>query len=105
MAWPKKGTRKITVDGKQLLWHYSGHCPLCSNDVITIGISGQPHVLYIDPFPWKFQITPSSIANAVRWAIKNEWTPEKGPTKAMSLDSIINEFFWLPEGKRHNHCN
>jgi hypothetical protein len=104
MAWPKKGTRKITVDGVNLLWHYSGHCPLCSDDVLTVGIPGKPYVLYIDPFPWNFDLTPSSVANAVRWAMINGWTPDNGPTKAMTLDTEKKAFKWLPEGRRHNIC-
>ena len=104
MAWPKKGTRKITVDGIKYLWHYSGCCPWCSDDVFTAGIAGRPYVLYIDPFLWNFELKPSNIANAIRWATKNGWTPDKGPTRAMSLDDNNKEFLWLPDGQRHLYC-
>lgn len=104
MAWPKKGTRKITVDGVNYLWHYAAHCPLCSDDVFTIGIAGKPHVLFVDPFPWSFELKPSSIASAIRWAINNGWTPLKGPTRAMSLDESSQEFVWLSGEKRHSCC-
>ena len=104
MAWPKKGTRKITVNGVNYLWHYSGRCPCCSDDVFTVGIAGKPYVLYIDPFPWNFEIKPSSMADAIRWAINNGWTADEGPTKAMSLDDNTKEFLWLPDGGRHLYC-
>ncbi len=104
MAWPKKGTRKISVDGVNYLWHYSAHCPWCSDDVFTIGIAGQPYVLFIDPFPWSFEIKPSSIASAIRWASNNGWTPDKGMTRAMSLDDKIEKFVWLSDGQRHLYC-
>lgn len=104
MAWPSKGTRKITIDGVEYLWHYSGHCPSCSNDVFTIGLAGKPYVLYIDPFPWSFEIKPSSMAKAVRWAVYKGWTPEKGPTRAMSFDDDKKDYVWLPDGKRHLYC-
>ena len=103
MAWPKKGTRKITVDGITYLWHYSDHCPMCSNDVLTVGIAGRPYVLYIDPFPWNFEIKPSAIAEAIQWAINEGWSPEAGPTRAMSMGST-GIFIWLPEGARHLSC-
>ncbi len=103
MAWPKKGTRKISVDGVDYLWHYSGCCLYCSEDVFTIGLPGKPYVLYIDPFSWNFEIKPSNIANAIRWAVNNGWTPEKGPIKAMSFDRN-DAFVWLPDGERHLHC-
>jgi len=105
MAWPKKGTRRLVVDGIDFSWHYTGHCPCCSDDVITVGIAGKPYVLFIDPFPWKFELRPSHVASAIRWAIKNGWSPDGGPTKALSLDYDKDEFVWLPEGKRHMHCN
>lgn len=101
MAWPKKGTRKITLDGTDYLWHYSGHCTLCSDDVITVGIAGKPCVLFIDPFPWHFAFTPSAVADALRWALNNGWSPRKGPTRAMSFDDNLKTYVWLPEGKRH----
>jgi hypothetical protein len=104
MAWPKKGTRKIVIDGITYLWHYSGHCPLCSDAVFTVGIAGKPYVLYIDPFPWNFELTPSSIASAINWAIDHGWSPEKGSTRGMALDDESKEFIWLPEGQRHATC-
>lgn len=103
MVWPKKGTRKISVDSVTYLWHYSAHCPMCSNDVLTVGITGMPYVLYIDPFPWNFEIKPSAIAEAIQWAVNEGWSPDQGPTKAMSLDST-GAFIWLPDGERHLSC-
>jgi hypothetical protein len=103
MPWPKKGTRKIIVDGVEYLWHYSAHCPMCSDDVFTVGIQGNPYVLFIDPFPYNFELKPSCVANAIRWATNNGWTPNKGPTRAMSMDSDSN-FIWLSEGERHLRC-
>jgi hypothetical protein len=104
MAWPKKGTRTLTVDGVEYLWHHSGHCPACSDEVYTMGMAGRPFVLFIDPLPWHFELTPSSMITAIRWAIHNGWTPDKGPTRAMSWDQSRNDFVWLPEGKRHLSC-
>ena len=104
MAWPKKGTRKLTVNNEVYLWHYSGHCPLCSKDVFTIGMAGKPYVLFIDPFPHAFEMTPASVAQAIQWAVENGWTPDRGPTRAMVLDEIENRFVWLADGKRHLNC-
>ena len=101
MAWPKKGTHKITVQGQTYLWHYAAHCPLCSNDVITVGQEGKPHVLYLDPFPWSFEFRPKAIAEALEWALGRGWSVDKGPTMAMALDDNSGEFVWLGEGERH----
>lgn len=101
MAWPQKGTRKLVIDGVPYLWHYSGRCPLCSEAVFTVGQSQQAYVLYIDPLPHDFEITPKSIAMAVKWAISQGWSSADGPTCAMALDTQTQNFIWLPDDSRH----
>jgi len=101
MAWPKKGTRKLVIDGEEYLWHYDAHCPLCSTDVFTIGQAGKRFVLYIDPYPWEFEMRPASVAKAVRWALNNGWNSASGPTRALFWNEAIHDFEWLPDGERH----
>ncbi|MCW1885640.1 hypothetical protein OKA04_12950 [Luteolibacter flavescens] len=93
------------MDGSTFLWHYSAHCPLCSADVFTVGREGQPFVLFIDPRPWEFEIRPASVVAAIRWALAEGWTPEKGPTRAMAHNDMTHQFEWLPDGERHLKCN
>lgn len=104
MTWPKKGTRELTIKSEKYLWHYNGHCPLCSSDIFTIGKSGKPFVLYIDPLPWGFELRPSSVVNAINWAVDKGWSPESGPTRAMAWNDRTQKFEWLPHGKRHLNC-
>ena len=101
MAWPKRGTRKIVVDQEEFLWHYDACCPWCSDDVFTAGKSGDPYVLFIDLFPWAAEMKPRYVANAIRWAKQQGWSSSIGPTKALSIDSHSEEFFWLKDGERH----
>lgn len=101
MAWPKKGTRKLVIDGEAYLWHYDAHCPLCSTDVFTIGQAGKPFVLYIDPYPWEFEMRPATVAKAARWALNNGWNPATGPTRALFWNEATHDFEWLPDGERH----
>ena len=104
MTWPKRGTRKIVVDGKEYLWHYDACCPWCSDDVFTAGNSGKPFVLFIDSFPYAAEIRPRFIARSIKWAVSEGWSPERGPTKALSIDSNTEQYFWLEEGVRHARC-
>lgn len=104
MAWPKKGTRPLVVDGAHFLWHYAAHCPMCSSDVFTVGRESQPFVLFIDPTPWDFQIRPASVVAAIKWAVKEGWSPEAGPTRAMAYNDSTRQFEWLPDGARHIEC-
>jgi hypothetical protein len=104
MAWPKRGTRSIVVDGESFLWHYSGHCQFCSDDVITAGKPGAPYVLFVDPLAWAFEFRPSSVAAALRWARAQGWSAENGPTRGVALGEKSEAWEWLPEGKRHLEC-
>ncbi len=102
MAWPRKGTRKLVVDGVSYLWHTTGHCPICSAaHCYTIGQPSQPFVLYIDPLPHDFALTPKSVATAIQWAVHRGWSTEDGPTRAMAFDAEQQDFVWLPDGARH----
>ena len=92
------------MDGEDFVWHYDAHCPWCSNDVFTAGRQGQPHVLFIDPFPWGFELRPKSVAEAIRWAFRQGWTPEAGPTRSMAFNDDTSEFEWLADGQRHRAC-
>ena len=104
MAWPKRGTRQLVVDGASFLWHYDGCCLWCSNDVITVGREGVPYVLFIDPVAWHFEFRPAQVVDAIRWALKEGWTPENGPTRAMGLNDETEAYEWLADGQRHLRC-
>ena len=104
MAWPKKGTRKIVIDGVDFLWHYDACCPWCSDDVFTAGKSGDPYVLFIDPFPYAAEIGPGYVAKSIKWALKHGWSSSAGANKSMSLNSETNEFYWLNTEERHAKC-
>lgn len=104
MAWPKRGTRKIVVDGEDFSWHYDACCPFCSSDVFTAGKQRAPYVLFIDPYPWGFEQRPGSIAAAIRWARKSGWSAENGPTRPMAFDDATQDFVWLRLDQRHLAC-
>lgn len=91
------------VEGQEFLWHYDACCLWCSDDVFTVGRSGAPHVLFIDPFPWNFEIRPANIAAAIRWALSTGWTPDLGPTRGLAMNDS-GEFEWLAEDQRHLGC-
>ncbi len=104
MAWPKRGTRKVVVDNEEFLWHYDACCPWCSDDVFTAGKAGHGYVLYIDPFPHAAAFSPKYVAESIRWALSEGWSPSKGPTSALSLNTQTKAYFWLQDGKRHAQC-
>lgn len=58
-------------------------------------------MLFIDPYPWSFEYRPRDVTVAIRWATAQGWTPDDGPTRAMSFDDDAGEFVWLRDGERH----
>jgi len=104
MAWPKRGTRKIVVDGVEYLWHYDAHCIFCSEDVFTVGQAGKPSVLYIDSYVFGEEIRPKNIADSIKWAGSQGWNPESAVSKNMSKKLETDGFYWLPKGIRHWTC-
>jgi len=85
----------------QYLWHLSGNQLDSKDSIITVGIKGQKYFLFIDPYPWDFEIGPSSIMKAVTWALDQGWTPEAGPTRHMAYSKDAEGFIWLPNSIRH----
>jgi hypothetical protein len=100
MAWPRKRTRKLEIDGVQYLWHFSGHC---SDAAITIGRSSDRFHLSLDPLVHDQEIRPGAIVVAIRWALRNGWSSLSGPSRAMAFDTAKQAHVWLPEGSRHLH--
>lgn len=98
MAWPKRGTRRIVVDGEAFAWH-SGTID-CGDVVFTAGKPGVPYVLFIDPLPWPAP-PPAHVAAAIRYARAQGWSAESGPTRAVAFSEATQTFEWLPEGHRH----
>ena len=101
MAWPKRNTRPLVVDGTRFLWHHSSQALYASDGVITVGIEGDGYFLHIDPFPHDFEIRPATVANCVRWALAQGWSTRDGPTRGMAFDSKIGSNVWLPDGVRY----
>jgi hypothetical protein len=83
VAWPKRGTRKLVVNGSEFLWHYDACCIWCSDDVVTVGRAGAPYVLFIDPYlrasrglgarPHKRFFAPSATAGRPRIVRRAAW--------------------------------
>jgi len=101
MAWPKKGTRKLVVDGVSFRWHYAPHCLLCGTDFITVGVESKGYYLYVDPYRWGFEFRPQDVTDAIRWAMSHGWSPSLGPTRTLAWDDRRQQHEWLADGARH----
>lgn len=101
MAWPKKNTRPLIVDGTRFLWHHSGGALYTTDGIITVGIEGDRYFLHIDPFPHDFEIRPATVADCIRWALARGWSTCDGPTRGMAFDAKTGFNVWLPDGVRY----
>ena len=102
MTWPKRYTRRLHIDHREFLWHIDGNS-IESEVRITVGTRKDKYFLFIDPYAHDFEITPSGIGDAVKWALKEGWAPESGPTRGMAYSKEKKRFFWLPEGVRFGY--
>lgn len=86
MAFGKRGTRSIVVDGRQLRWtvHRRGRrgCPHCDVMHIIVGADNRKGSFLLLS-PWELldsgiPIKPSGIAAWVRLALADGWSPGSG---------------------------
>ena len=92
MSIPKKGTRKIVVDGEPFLWlirrkaTYSQECEFCGNLHVAIEhaekrgsvlviISDRPHPQGLTATNEVKPVTPSDAAQWIRQAVQLGWKP------------------------------
>ena len=97
MAWPKKNTRKVVVDGDVYQWHWHPDKVLYS--WIVIGKqSADGQLLFLDPY-W-LSATPGQICQAISFALASGWEPQykSKPFRIGSklIDANTWEFFVLP---------
>lgn len=108
MAIPKKGSRKIYVDGENYRWLVRRKTTYTQSDygvgTINVGIEHYDHpgtsmVVFTDiPHPQdcmnreKTKVVPSDLARWIREGLELGWRPkEKGPQLLVSVDVGILE--------------
>lgn len=92
MAIPKKGSRKITVDGTDYRWtiRRKPTCPktLCEENVLAaVELYDKPRSVLSIKFPWvrydnrfgiaEQPVTPKHIEQCIKRALAEGWQPEK----------------------------
>lgn len=103
MAFPRRHTRKITVDGIGYLWHMNHGSDEFGQTQITIACAGQPKwFLHLDPYPamrGDFKIGPAIVRRTILWALSIGWQPTQvhEPTFIYFRDG---EFLALPYSER-----
>jgi hypothetical protein len=83
MTWPKKDTRKITIDGQLYLWHLNSDW-FYHNEWIVIKQAGtQGQLLLVNPYHHDLPMGPKTVQMAVEFAHSVGWTPsaKKPPIK------------------------
>ena len=100
MAWPKKNTRRVVIDGEVYQWHWDPNKALYS--WIVIGKqSADGQLLFLDPY-W-LSTTPGQICQAISFALASGWEPhqKKKPLRLgshlLDTETWMWEFFVLPD--------
>ncbi|MGE0328632.1 MAG: hypothetical protein AB7S68_40330 [Polyangiaceae bacterium] len=95
MAWPKKGTRKLVVDGVEFMWHRKECCECTAGVPFLMGKSGGRYVLRVEVID--LEIRPRDYARAMRWALANGWSAEAGPDRRLRFNDETETFEWIPD--------
>lgn len=73
-----KQIRKIDIEDHSYVWVLEGNEIFTSNRWIIVTLKGTSYSrLYIDPYAYEFEIKPSYIKKAVKYARSNGWVPEE----------------------------
>lgn len=90
----------MTFKGQEYTWCIRGNSLGLKESHVTVykeGANGQ--ILYLDPYPWEFEIGPKSVIEGIEYAIQHNWKPGvKGAP--MYLGYSEDGFIVLPEGMR-----
>jgi hypothetical protein len=76
MAFPEKNTRTIIVDGVKYLWHLNHNFDLRNSWIVVKREESNGQMLWIDPYCHDLLLTPNSVAQAIRFALNNDWNPD-----------------------------
>jgi hypothetical protein len=114
MALPKKGTRKIRVDGKEYRWRIRSQPTYCqgafgSPMTFAVECVRQPkRVLVVNtglprPDSWvtleRPSVSPVHVAEAIRRALRGGWRPESGGSAFMLKVDLFGLEQLGPDGK------
>jgi len=78
MAFPRKNTRRLSVDGIPYTWHLNDDWDIRTRwIVVRREVSGAGQLLMVDPYHHDLLPTRGSVSRAVRFALSHGWHPER----------------------------
>src|SRR5438128_348413 len=82
MTLTKKNTRRITIAGEEYLWHLNRRFENRSSWIVIQHSCYSDQLLCLNPYSHDLLIGPGAVAEAIRFALNNGWTPQ---TKAAPM--------------------
>ena len=78
MAFPRKNTRRVSVDGILYAWHLNDDWDRRTRWIV-VGreVDGAGQLLMIDPYHHDLLPTRGTVSKAVRFALSHGWYPER----------------------------
>jgi hypothetical protein len=99
----KTTKRKVTFKGQEYICCIRGNSLRSSGSHIAVykeGANGQ--ILYLDPYPWGFEIGPKFVIAGIEYAVQHHWKPgSKGAP--MYLGYSEDGFVVLPKGMQSTY--
>jgi len=77
MAFPRKNTRRLTVEGIPYVWHLNDDWDRRTRwIVVRREVCGAGQLLMVDPYYHDLLPSRGTVSNAVRFALSHGWCPE-----------------------------
>ena len=78
MAFPRKDSRLLSVDGVPYVWHLNKDWDVRTRWIVVRRQAlGSGQLLMVDPYHHDLVPTRGTVGRAIRFALKNGWQPER----------------------------
>lgn len=101
MAFPKRHTRRIAVNGVQYVWHLNHGDIDFGQTQVTIG-HAKSHRWLLHADPYQIEPLPANVRAVILWALDQGWMPQVSH-EPMLVSREDGAFFWCPYSQRSEH--
>ena len=78
MAFPRKNTRRLSVDGIPYVWHLNKDWDIRTRwIVVRRQVHGSGQLLMVNPYHHDLLPTRETVSKAIRFALGHGWRPEQ----------------------------
>jgi len=104
MAFPKKHSRRIVVDGVTYLWRLKqGYAWRDGQHIAICPATDAGQLLLVEYYAFQGMIGPGMVRQAIDFALANGWTPTRRARRPLYVGFDGANSIVLPEGALYTH--